>query len=175
MAAYSRHAAIPRRLSLHGPPLAISSGVLLVAAFAWVAVGYGLYEVRGARGAWWSSLARASTPRIVAAVEWIATNTAPQDVIAAEDEGAVFLYTGRRAVPVLSFTVEHYLRKFSAEENAGDGLDPILAAYPVRTVVVGTRRTVEIADYLVNLRPARLAWRADFPNGVAYTTVTSRP
>ena len=145
--------------------------LIVVGAFVWVAFGYGLYEVRGARGAWWSSLPRANTPRIVAAVEWIATNTAPDDLIAAEDEGAVYLYTGRRAVPVLSFAVEHYLRNYSAKENAYDGLDPILAAYPVRTVVVGTRKTVEIADYLVNIRPPRLAWRADFPNGVAYSTV----
>ncbi len=144
-------------------------------AFAWVAVGYGLYEVRAARGAWWSSLPRANTPRIVAAVEWIASNTAPGDLIAAEDEGAVYLYTGRHTVPALSFTTEHYLREYSAEENAKDGLAPILDAYPVHTVVVGTRRTVGIADYLVNAQPPRLIWRADFPNGVAYSTLKKMP
>lgn len=143
----------------------------VLGAFVWVAIGYGMYEVRAARGAWWSSLPRASAPRIVAAVEWIDANTKPDDLIASEDEGAVYLYTGRRAVPALSFTVEHYLREYSAEENAKDGLAPVIAAYPVHTVVVGTRRSVAIADYLVNARPPRLAWRADFPNGVAYSTL----
>lgn len=148
---------------------------LIVGAFMWVTVGYGLYEIRGARGAWWSSLPRANAPHIVAAVEWIAANTASADLIAAEDEGAVYLYTGRRTVPALSFTTEHYLRDYSAAENARDGLAPVLDAYPVRTVVVGTRRSVEIADYLVNARPPRLVWRADFPNGVAYSTLKQRP
>ncbi len=155
-------AASPRGIFARPGRLAVAG------AFVWIAIGYGLYEVRGVRGAWWSSVARANTQRIVAAAEWIAANTAPDDLIAAEDEGAVYLYTGRRAVPVLSFTTAQYLRNYSAEENAADGLGPILAAYPVSTVVVGTRKTVETADYLVNARPPWLALRADFPGGVAY-------
>jgi hypothetical protein len=144
-------------------------------AFVWIAIGYGLYEVRGARGAWWSSLSRANTPRIVASAKWIVANTAPDDLIAAEDEGAVYLYTGRRTVPLLSFSTAQYLYLHSAKENVAEGLDPILAAYPVRTVIVGTQTTVEAADYLVNTRPPRLAVRAVFPGGIAYTTLKRTP
>jgi hypothetical protein len=140
----------------------------LAAAFAWVVIGYGLYELRGARGSWWSSVPRANAPRITAASDWITAHSDSGQVIAAEDEGAAYLYTGRPVVPVLSFTTEQYLRGLSAEENARGGLGPILEAYPVCFVVVGTRKTVDAADALVAAR--RLHLVADFAGGVAYST-----
>lgn len=145
--------------------------VALLASFAWVVVGYGSYELRGARGSWWSSIARANTRRIAPAVQWTLANTAPNEVLAAEDEGAIYLYTGRASVPVFSFTTAQYLRDHSAAENAAEGLGPILSAYPVHTVVVGSRKTVDAADFLVNSPTPRLALRADFPGGVAYTVL----
>ncbi len=144
---------------------------VLLAAFAWVALGYAAYEVRGVRGSWWSSIARAGTARIAPAIEWTLANTAPDDVLAAEDEGAIYLYTGRRAVPVFSFTTAQYLRPHTPAENATEGLRPILSAYPVRTVIVGSRNTVDAADFLVNSPTPALAPRADFPAGVAYTVL----
>jgi hypothetical protein len=153
------------------PRMARPARIALLASFAWVAIGYGAYELRGARGAWWSSIARTNTQRIVPAVQWAVANTAPGDVLAAEDEGAIYLYAGRTTVPVFSFTTAQYLRDHSAAENATEGLGPILAAYPVRTVVVGSRKTVDAADFLVNSPTPRLALRADFPGGVAYTVL----
>lgn len=144
---------------------------VLLACFAWVTLGYGAYELRGARGAWWSSIARANARRIGPAVQWAVANTAPGDVLAAEDEGAIYLYTGRRAVPVFSFTTAQYLRDHSAAENATEGLAPILAAYPVRTVIVGSRKTVDAADFLVHSPAPRLALHAEFPGGAAYTVL----
>ncbi|MCY7380930.1 MAG: hypothetical protein LH467_16540 [Gemmatimonadaceae bacterium] len=143
----------------------------LLTAFAWVTVGYAGYEARGIRGSWWSSIARVNSQRIAPAIMWTMANTAPGDVIAAEDEGAIFLYTGRRTTPVFSFTTAQYLRDHSAAENATEGLGPILSAYPVRTVIVGSRKTVDAADFLVNSPTPRLALRADFPGGVAYTVL----
>lgn len=142
-----------------------------VAAFAWVAIGYGMYEVRGIRGNWWSSIPRLNAPRIMWAARWIANNTEPGDVVATEDEGAVYLYTGRRTVPVLAFTAAQYFHDPSAAENVADGLGPILAVYPVRTIVAGTQKPAEAADFLVNARPPRLAIRADSPLGVAYAVL----
>jgi hypothetical protein len=143
----------------------------LLASFAWVAVGYAAYESRGIRGSWWSSIARANTARIAPAVQWALENTAPSDVLAAEDEGAMYLYTGRRAVPVFSFTTAQYLRDHAAAQNAAEGLAPILAAYPVSTVIVGSRKTVDAADHLVTSPTPPLALRADFPGGVAYSVL----
>ena len=156
--------ALPSRIA---PPARLA----LLAAFAWVAVGYAAYESRGIRGAWWSSIARANTARIAPAVQWTVDNTAPNEVLAAEDEGAIYLYTGRRAVPVFSFTTAQYLRDHSAAQNAAEGLAPIVAAYPVTTVVVGSRKTVDAADHLANSPTPPLALRADFPGGVAYSVL----
>lgn len=160
------HAGVVRASGLASP-----ARFALLASFAWVLIGYGAYEVRGVRGSWWSSIARANARRIAPAVRWTLANTAPDDVLAAEDEGAIYLYTGRRAVPVFSFTTAQYLRDHSAAENAGEGLGPILSAYPVRTVVVGSRKTVDAADFLAKSPTPRLALRADFPGGVAYTVL----
>lgn len=155
----------------HPSHMARPARALLLASLAWVTVGYAAYEVRGVRGAWWASIARANSQRIAPAVGWVMEHTGPDDLLAAEDEGAIYLYTGRRAVPVFSFTTSQYLRDHSAAENATEGLAPILNAYPVRTVIVGSRKTVDAADHLVGLPHPLLALRADFPGGVAYTVL----
>jgi hypothetical protein len=165
------HAAVVQSVQGYPVRIAAPARAVLLASFAWVTVGYAAYELRGVRGAWWSSIARGNEPRIAAAVQWAAANTAPGDLLASEDEGAIYLYSGRRAVPVLSPTPAHYLRGRSAAENATEGLGPILSAYPVRIVIVGSRTTVDAADHLVNSPTPRLALRADFPGGVAYTVL----
>ena len=155
----------------HPSHFARPARALLVASLAWVTIGYAAYELRGVRGAWWSSIARANTQRIAPAVDWTLEHTGADELLAAEDEGAIYLYTGRRAVPVFSFTTAQYLRDHSAAENATEGLAPILEAYPVRTVIVGSRKTVDAADHLVHSSHPLLALRADFPGGVAYTVL----
>src|SRR5258705_60992 len=102
---------------------------------------------------------------------WSVPRRLPVAIIAAEYAGDISLHPGRPAVPVLSFTTAQYLRDHSAAENATEGLGPILAAYPVRTVIVGNRTTVDAADLLVSSPTPRLALRADFPGGVAYTVL----
>jgi hypothetical protein len=151
----------------------IAGPVALLAAFAWVAVGYSMYEVRGLRGQWWGSVARSNAGRIASAVTWVQGNTSVGDLVASEDEGAVFLYTGRRTVPEGSLAPDAYLRDIPAVERARDGLEPILATYPVSVVVAGSRTTAEVADLLVASTPPLLERGVDFPGGVAYR-VTAR-
>jgi len=144
----------------------------LLAAFAWVVAGYSDYEVRGVRGHWWSSVSRSNAGRIAAAVTWVQTNTAATDLIACEDEGAVFLYTGRQTVPSGSLAPDEYLRDIPAIERVRDGLRPILAAYPVNVVVASSRRGAAAADILVASSPALLEHGVDFPGGVAYRVMS---
>jgi hypothetical protein len=143
--------------------------IVLAAALVWVATGYAAYEVRGFRGAWWSSIGRANTPRIATSVRWVAANTAPDEVVAVENEGAVYLYTGRQALPIITLTPAQYLRDYSAQENAQEGLLPILDAYPVRTVVVGTGKAYDAARFLASASPTRLVLREQFAGGAAFT------
>jgi hypothetical protein len=143
----------------------------LAAASAWIALGYGLYEVRAIRGQWWSSISRAATNRIATAVRWTDANTAPNDVVAADDEGAIFLYSGRRTVPVASFTAAQYLSNRSAATEAEQGLVPLIARYPVRVVIVGSTKSFEAAQYLVTKPQPILAPHDAFVDGASFTVI----
>ncbi|MEO8335304.1 MAG: hypothetical protein ABI664_10045 [bacterium] len=145
--------------------------LVVAALLLWVGVGYVAYEVRAARGGWWASISRTGDKRITAALAWTSANTSPADVVAADDEGAVFLYTGRKAVPVASFTTAHYLRVRSAEVEAREGLEPLLAAYPLRVVLVGSRATFDAAEYLTTRPVPLLAPREQFDGGAAFTVL----
>jgi hypothetical protein len=145
--------------------------VALLCALAWVTAGYALYEVRGVRGAWWSSLGRANTPRIATSVRWVAAHAAAGEVVATENEGAVYLYTGHQAVPIIALTPGQYLREPSARANALAGLAPVLDAYPVRSVVVTTGKAEEAARYLATTGSPRLRLREGFPGGAAFTVL----
>lgn len=140
-------------------------------ALAWCAVGYTAYEIRATRGAWWASISRAADRRIAPAIAWTLANTARGDIVAADDEGAIFLYTGRLAVPVASFTTHHYLRERSAIVEASEGLVPILSVYGVSSVIVGSQRTFASAQYLTTLPTPLLALRAGFDAGAAYSVL----
>jgi hypothetical protein len=147
--------------------------VALAAAFVWVAVGYAAYEMRAIRGHWWSSIPRANTPRIATAVRWVAANTAPDELVATDYEGAVYLYTGRQALPIITLTPAQYLRDYSPRENATAGLLPVLDAYPVRTVVAGAGKAYDAAEFLATQAPARLHLREQV-DGAGIFTVNAR-
>ena len=143
--------------------------VALAAAFAWVSIGYAAYEMRGIRGRWWSSIPRANTPRIAMAVRWVAANTTPDEVVATDNEGAVYLYTGRQALPIITLTPAQYLRDYTPRENAIEGLLPVLDAYPVRTVVAGAGKAYDAAQFLASRSPARLVLRDRIDGGAVFT------
>jgi hypothetical protein len=138
-------------------------------AFVWVSAGYAAYELRGIRGRWWSSIPRANTPRIATAVRWVAENTAPDEIVATDYEGAVYLYTGRQAVPIITLTPAQYLHDYSPRENAVEGLLPILDAYPVRTVVAGAGKAYDAAQFLAMRSPTRLRLRERVDGGGIFT------
>jgi hypothetical protein len=143
----------------------------LAALVLWLGVGYSTYEWRAARGRWWASIARAGDRRIAPALAWTMANTSPSDVVAADDEGAVFLYTGRQAVPVASFTTAHYLSVRSADVEAKEGLEPLLATYRLRAVLVESKATFDAAEYLTRRPVPLLAPREQYDGGAAYTVL----
>ena len=142
-----------------------------IAALAWLTAGYGAYELRATRGRWWSSIARENALRLVPEFRWTLANTAPADLVGTADDGAVYLYTGRQTVPVNRFTVQQYLTDIPTRLDAEEGLLPILTAYPVRTVIVGSTATFAAAQYLARQPVPRLAIRDTLPNGVAFTVL----
>ncbi|MEP7000676.1 MAG: hypothetical protein ABI969_09370 [bacterium] len=146
--------------------------IVSAVALLWVGVGYAAYEQRAARGRWWASISRAADGRVSPAIAWTLAHTAPMDIVASDDEGAVFLYTGRRAVPVASFTTAHYLSERSAIVEANEGLVPLLSTYPLRAVLVGSPRTFDAAQYLATRPVPLLALRDQFAGGAAFTVLT---
>ncbi|HEX7977752.1 MAG TPA: hypothetical protein VF461_04075 [Gemmatimonadaceae bacterium] len=141
------------------------------AAFCWLVAGYASYEWRGIRGRWWESIPRSGVGHIQFAVGWTRANTAPTDIVSTEDEGPVYLYTGRRTLPVRAFTVANYLEDESAEKMAANGLEPLLATYPIRAVLTSTRGADAIARLLAESPSPRLIPAGTFPGGAAYTVV----
>ncbi len=150
-------------------PAAVRATVL--ACSAWLAVGYASYEFRAIRGQWWSSISRAASPRVDSVVAWTRANTARDAVVAADDEGAVFLYTGRHSVPVASFTTADYLGTRTPAVEAAEGLVPLLARYPISVVLVGSPRTFDAAQYLASGPSPLLVLRDQFAGGAAFTVL----
>ena len=138
-----------------------------------MAAGYSAYEMRGIRGRWWSSIPRANTPRIATAVRSVAASTSPGELVATDYEGAVYLYTGRQALPIITLTPAQYLRDYTPRENAMEGLLPVLDAYPVRTVVAGAGKAYDAAQFLATQSPSRLRLREQVDGGGIFT-VTAR-
>lgn len=151
--------------------LPAAARVAVAGALLWVVVGYAEYELRALRGAWWRSLPRASAQRLLPALRWTLAHTRADELLATDDEGAFFLYTGRQSVPVVSFTASHYLRHRSLATEAREGLDAILDAYPVRTVIVGDGRILDVARLLASRSTPRLVLRERLPTGAAFSVL----
>jgi len=66
---------------------------------ACLAVGYATYEVRGYAHRWWEGAARDISDNFTELLPWVRTLPA-NAVVATDDEALVWLYSGRRAVPL---------------------------------------------------------------------------
>jgi hypothetical protein len=148
-------------------PLFAARVAALVLASA-LALGHGLYTIRGYRGRWWSSIPRAGAANLGPLVLWAARRTAPTDVLAVEAEGAVYLYAGRQTVPVHTFTVQQYFMPRTAEQEASV-ISALLESYRVNAVAVTTPRMREAAGLLASRRPPLLTLRDSFPGGIVLT------
>jgi hypothetical protein len=64
-----------------------------------VVVGYGYYQARGYARGDVARLQNGISATLSEVIPWIRDATPPDAVVAGEDEAALWLYTGRRAVP----------------------------------------------------------------------------
>lgn len=81
------------------------------------------------------TIARGQQQRIEPTLAWVRQHTAANTVVASDDETAVFLYTGRQAVPATSSRAADYQR--------GDGL----TASPLAVVVTSYRPDIAIVSW----------------------------
>lgn len=151
--------------------LAVRSGrVILLAGAAALLVGYGRYNLHGYRGRWWSSVARAEAAAMRPTIAWARARTRPTDVIATSGEPAVYLYSGRQAVPAETFAVRDFFHPASAEQDA-DALRQILAAYPIAAVAVLADSLSAAAQRMASPGHPELLLRDRLANGLVYVPV----
>jgi hypothetical protein len=118
-------------------------------------------------GARWHRAIRVLAPASCSfAVGWTRASTAPDDIVSTEDEGPVFLYTGRRTIPVRTFPVDQYPGS-PTPEQARAGLVLLPATHPARAVLVSTRLARDAARYLAGSPAPRLAARGEYAGGAA--------
>lgn len=132
--------------------LAATRGALLASVVASVS-GFLWYNVRGYRETWWVGVQRDSGERIGQVVRWVRSNTTPSDVIAVQDDPAVYLYTGRRAVPVNDFEAADHLRERELPADMAR-VSEIIHRYRPRFYIVAWRGTLVAADSLARVQPA---------------------
>jgi hypothetical protein len=139
----------------------------LIAAGAVLALGIASFNVRGYANAWWSSNARFHARRVLPQLAWVARATQPRDVIAADAEAAVYLYTGRQAVPITSFTAVEYAHERSVAEEM-EIVRQVLGQYRPKYVLATSPQVVEATANLSRLREARLFRIDSLGQGVVY-------
>jgi hypothetical protein len=112
---------------------------VLIAGTATFGVGILAFNVVGYVNAWWSSNARYHARRVLPELAWVAHSTRPGDIVASDAEAAVYLYTGRQAVPITTFTAGEYVRERTLDDEARI-VSSLLSEYRPRYVLVTSRR-----------------------------------
>jgi hypothetical protein len=158
---------IERRPS--GMSTRVARHAMLVASAALVA-GFGWYNVNGVRQEWRDSVPRSIAQRATPVVEWVHKATRPTDIIATEDDPLVYLYTGRRAVPVGTFTPEEYL-KGQTYPFATATLHTIVSRYRPTYVIGTTTYGVIAARDLSGRTPPELRVYTLLPTAAIYVPV----
>jgi hypothetical protein len=153
----------------NSPAMRAARGFVAAAALG-VVIGYGVYNTRGYRGAWWSSIPKQTAGVAVPTVVWIGEHTRPSDVISTNAELMTYLYTGRLAVPATSFSVGDYFAAPRASSRAA-ALRSILGAYRIDVVAVIANDSLEAgARSLAAAQPPVLSLRDSVPRGLLFSS-----
>jgi len=156
-----RPAAAPLRLAR---VVSLAACGLLVTGFAW-------YNVNGIRQQWRDSVPRVTAARATPVVEWVRASTRPTDIIAMEDDPLLYLYTGRRTVPINTFTPEEYLKE-QTYPLATEALRTIVARYRPTYVIGTTSYGVISARALSTRTPPELRVHVLLPTAAIFVPVT---
>jgi hypothetical protein len=88
-------------------------------------------------------------------------------VIASDAEGAVYLYTGRRAVPITSFTAAEYVHDRTANDQIAI-VRGLVDRYQPSFVVVTSPRLIEAASRIAAAQPTVLVRIDSIARGEVY-------
>ena len=103
----------------HRPKLRLTKRLVGAVAGASLTFGVISYNVRGFSRSAWAVTEEQSWRWIAPKVAWVNARADSSAVIATDhDEGAIFLYTGRRAVPVTTFTAGEFIEPRSVATDS---------------------------------------------------------
>jgi hypothetical protein len=100
--------------------------------------------ILAARTRAWNRVPRSGAETLVPLLQWIVRNTPPGEIIAADAETVIYLYTGRRAVPYVPFKATDRVGLMTADE-AYAGLAEMLRLYHPRWVLALGVPTLRVA------------------------------
>ena len=136
--------------------------ITALGAAAVVALGYAVFNIVSYRNHSWS--ASGYSERLRPLLVYVATKTPRDAVVATEAENTVYLYTGRRTVPLGSFLATDYLQPRASSAFA-DAMAVVLDRYRPAAVVVSTGFLRAAVGELASRRPTTLAVTDSFPGG----------
>jgi hypothetical protein len=116
------------RVHRRAPAVALGAVALVLA------LGALRQETRAYRTRSWEAPRRGAAEQITPLVQWVHQNTAPTAIVAVDGEQLVYLFTGRRAVPMVPFTGAEYVRPRTVEANAAS-LRQLIETLPVNYVL----------------------------------------
>ena len=118
----------------------------------------------------WTSPVRDAVRTIAPAMRWIRQNTRREDVVLADAEPLMYLFTERRAIPPVAFTAAEYLTPRSRTDDAA-ALTQLVRQYPVRYIVTVVPSTAAAARSLSAAVPGRgfaLRQAGTLPGGAVF-------
>jgi hypothetical protein len=132
-----------------GPrPLWLSTRIACAAASLILAAGMLAYNVRGYQRHFWRNNEELSARWIAPKLAWARANTDSSAIIGTDhDEGSVYLYTGRRAVPITTFTAAEYLAPRSVQADSAV-LTTLATHFGARHLLLSSPRLREAASAL---------------------------
>jgi hypothetical protein len=141
-----------------------------LACVALVTVGYAVYNARGVREKWWVNIQSAAGTRARPIAEWVTRSTRPDDVLIADDDLIVYLYTGRRTLPTATFIALSHIRPLTARQDA-DTLRSLLAQYHPRWYIAAAQQSIASAQVLADERPIGLRYAGSIATARVYEPV----
>jgi hypothetical protein len=100
----------------------------------------------------WSAPALQAGAQITPLVAWVGRNTRPDDIVLAEGEQVISLFTGRRAAPTAPFSAREYVSPRTLQESTNE-LRDMLRAVPARYVLPLAPVQIEAARAMSTGRP----------------------
>jgi hypothetical protein len=146
-----------------------AQGVLLRGCVA-LLFGFMAYNLRGVRQRWWESIQRTIADQAKPMAEWTRRYTRPDDVVATDHDALLYLYTGRRAVPYLSFTPESYLTVPSDSVLYGE-MRAIVGRYRPKYLLIGGANGLRVARRLEHATPPEVRYLGSIRTGLIFEAI----